>query len=143
MSRKAMLLVPALVVAFAAATAVRGDDKEVKGDLKKLQGAWVYTNPGGEETRWVFEGDMLKSTVNANQYVSKITLDADGKPHPTADFKITEAPDDSAGQTALGIYKLEGDSFTLCVALPGRTARPTEFKRVEDETLLFELKRAK
>jgi uncharacterized protein (TIGR03067 family) len=130
-----------LVVGCAMSPSARGED--AKDVLKKLQGAWVYTNAQGEESRWVFEGDTLKSTVNGNEYVSTITLDPKAKPLATADFKITQAPDDSAGQTALGIYRLEGDHFTLCVSMPGRDTRPTEFKRVEDETILFELKRAK
>ena len=43
----------------------------------------------------------------------------------------------------MGIYQLEGDSLKLCFAMPGVNNRPTEFKRVEDETLLFQLKRVK
>jgi uncharacterized protein (TIGR03067 family) len=133
-----------VMAASAAGSAVRGDDaKEVSGDLKKLQGAWTYTSPNGDEMRWVFEGDTLKSTVGGNDYVSKVTLDPKAQPVPTTDIKITEGPGDSVGQTALGIYNLDGDKFTLCIALPGRTTRPTEFKRVEDETIVFELKRAK
>lgn len=117
-----------------------GDDS--KDVLKKLQGTWTLTDEQGEQSRWVFEGSTLKSSVHGNDYVSKITLDPQAKPEPSIDFKITQAPDDVQDQTAMGIYKLEGDRLTLCIAMPGRATRPTEFKRVEDETLLFELKRA-
>lgn len=135
--RSNVLLVTAVL---AVGLVARGD--EGKDVLKKIQGTWTFTDEQGEQSRWVFEGSTLKSSVHGNDYVSTITLDPQAKPEPTIDFKITQAPDDVQNQMALGIYKLDGDRLTLCIAMPGRAARPTEFKRVEDETLLFELKRA-
>jgi uncharacterized protein (TIGR03067 family) len=132
-------LLSVLAVLACALPALGEDAKSV---FKKLDGAWTYTSPEGEENRWVFTGTTLKSQVHGGEYVSTITLDPQAKPEPTIDFKITEGPDDSKGQTALGIYKLDGDRLTLCIAMPGHSTRPTEFKRVEDETVLFDLKRA-
>jgi uncharacterized protein (TIGR03067 family) len=137
---KAKRVAPFLVVACALIPNARGD--EAKDVLKKLQGTWIYTDAQGVENRWVFEGDTLKSIVGGNEYISTFTLNPKAEPQPTADFKITQAPGDSLGKTALGIYRLEGDNFALCVAHPGNLTRPTEFKGSENE-MLFELKRAK
>jgi uncharacterized protein (TIGR03067 family) len=140
MIRQFCWLALVLLVALKSAATVRGDDA---GDLKKMQGSWSFTNDQGEEKRWVFEGETLKSMVGAGLYVSKVKLDSKAQPVPAIDLMITEAPDDSAGMTALAIYKLDGDKLTLCISHPGSTTRPTEFKRVEAEVYLIELKRAK
>jgi len=135
----------ALATAIVSGSGVRGDDEkdQLSGDLKQLQGTWVSTSENNEESRWVFEGKRVKSTVNTQDYISQVTLDPKATPHPTIDFKITEGPGESADKTSKGIYKLEGDKLTICVTAPGQGSRPTEFKRVEDEAYLFELKREK
>jgi uncharacterized protein (TIGR03067 family) len=143
MSSNARWFAPVLVAVFTCGVAVRADDEKVTGDLKKLQGTWAYTGGNGEENRWTFEKDVLKSTVNGQGYVSTIALDSKAKPIPTIDFKVSEAPDDAAGKTIVGIYELEGDSFKVCISLPGIDTRPTEFKRVEDMAIVIELKRVK
>jgi uncharacterized protein (TIGR03067 family) len=122
-------------------TAVRADDPEaVSGDLKSLQGKWTTEN---EESTWEFDGEKMKATVNGQDYRCKVTLNPKATPYPTLDFAITEGPGDTQGLMALGIYKLEGDSLTICVAIPGNNPRPTELKAVEDESHLFKLKRVK
>jgi uncharacterized protein (TIGR03067 family) len=143
MSSNARWVAPVLVAAFVSAFAARADDATPSGDLKKLQGAWSYTSGNGEENRWVFEKDVLKSMVNGQRYVSTVTLDPKAKPIPTIDFKVSEAPDDTAGKTIAGIYEINGDSFKVCISLPGIDTRPTEFKRVEDMAIVIELKRVK
>jgi len=133
-----------LALGMVAGTALRGDEaKPVTGDLKAVQGTWAYTDGEGRENRWVFDGDKLKAMVGGQEYTTTVKLDSKGKPEPTIDFKITQATNDSAGQTSVGIYKLDGDKFTICVTLPGRTIRPTKFETVEDEQYLFKMKRAK
>ena len=71
-----------------------GDDaKKVDGDLKKMQG--TRQRRGGAELKWVFDGDVLKSTVNGTEYTSKLEVEAKGEPHPTIDFTITDGPKDA------------------------------------------------
>jgi uncharacterized protein (TIGR03067 family) len=49
-----------------------------------------------------------------------------------------------AGYTSLGIYKLEGDTLTLCRTIDrGDIDRPREFKTTSDEGILVVWKRAK
>jgi uncharacterized protein (TIGR03067 family) len=138
-----LALAMALASGFVAGSNVpaRGDDAEkVSGDLKGMQGKWTTEN---EESSWEFDGEKMKATVNGNDYKCKVSLDPKATPHPAIDFVISEGPGDSQGLTALGIYKLDGDILTICVAIPGNNPRPTELKAVEDESHLFKLKRVK
>lgn len=138
------LALAALLALFVASPALllRAEDAKVSGDLKKVQGAWTFTGEQGEENQLTFEGAELKATVGGQMYVSKVSFDSKAEPLPAVDFKITIGPEDQAGLTVLGIYKLEGEKLTLCVAIPGQSERPKEYKRIDNETILMELKRA-
>ncbi len=135
----------ALAAAIVTGSGARGEDEKtaLSGDLKRLQGTWVSTADNSQESRWVFEGKKVKSTAGGRDYVCQVTLDPKATPHKTIDFLVTEGADDSAGKTSRGIYKLEGDKLTICVADPGEGSRPAQFKAVEEEIYLFDLKREK
>ncbi len=139
------LLGMTLAAAIVAGSGVRAEDKkaDLSGDLKKLQGTWVSTPDNAQESRWVFEGKKSTTTAGGREYVCEVKVDPKATPHPTIDFVVIEGEDDSAGKTAQGIYKLEGDTLILCVSLPDVGSRPTEFEAVEEETHLFNLKREK
>jgi uncharacterized protein (TIGR03067 family) len=144
MIRHARWIAPVLLIALTSPLIARGaDDAKVSGDLKKMQGTWVGKNAQGDEFQWVIEGDVLKATVGDGLYVCTITLDSKAEPLPTIDLKITEGPEDSAGKSSMGIYKLDGDSLKFCVSHPGVGSRPTEFKAEPGATSLFSFKRMK
>ncbi len=137
------LLGIALAAAIVTGSGVRGEEEKsaLSGDLKRLQGTWVSTAENSQESRWVFEGKKANTTAAGRDYVCEVTLDPKATPHPTIDYLVIEGPDVSPGKTSRGIYKLEGDKLTICVTLPGAGARPAEFKAVEEEIHLFDLKR--
>jgi len=142
MRRTALLAVLAgLVSAALLAPGLRADDAKVSGDLKKMQGTWVNAGSEGPEARWVIEGETLKATVNGQDYNCTLSLDPKAEPHPTADLTIKEGPGDAVGKSSKAIYKFDGDKLVFCVTSPGGETRPAEFKTVEDQAYLFELKK--
>ncbi len=109
---------------------------EAADALKALKGTWVTEN---DEAKWVFDGDKVKTTVNGNDYVSKAVI-VNAKATPAMiDFEVKEG--DQAGTTAFGIYKLEGENLSICIAVPGIATRPTEFTAKEGEIYVFKLKK--
>jgi uncharacterized protein (TIGR03067 family) len=131
----------AVVLACAVPALSRADDAKVSGDLKKMQGTWVNAGNDGPQHRWVIEGEKLKAKVNdGDEYSCTFALDPKAEPVPSIEFTITEGPGGSVGKSAKGIYKFDGDRLVLCIALPGADARPAEFKTIEQESYLIELK---
>jgi uncharacterized protein (TIGR03067 family) len=110
---------------------------EDKKDLDKIQGTWVRASV--ERDGKPAPADELKNsklTIKGDKY----TLD-DGKEKRTGTLKLdaTKTPktldiiSDSGpnkGKTLKGIYKIEDDTFTYCVAGPDKD-RPTEFSAKE------------
>ena len=110
--------------------------------LKALQGTWVPADDQGIDSKWTFEGQTLKATVNGMDYTCKVKIDPAAKPNATIDLAIEEGPEDSKGKLSQGLFKLTGDKLTLCVSLPGKD-RPKAFETAEGESHLFELKKEK
>jgi uncharacterized protein (TIGR03067 family) len=90
--------------------------KATPEELKQLKGVMVIE--GNKRTGW---SDEMGKKVN----VQEATIKLDPTANPKAvDKAITKGI--GKGETTLGIYKLEGDQLTICLAL-GSKERPTEF----------------
>jgi uncharacterized protein (TIGR03067 family) len=104
-------------------------------DNARIQGGWVPTR--GEDDGRVVPAAKLKDsqvffgkeTVRLTDkdhkevWVMRYALDATARP---ATVTLTVEEGRGKGQTALGIYELDGDTLRLCYAAPGQ-ARPAEF----------------
>jgi uncharacterized protein (TIGR03067 family) len=127
MTRFALLLLAICPIA----AAPKADEET--SDVKKLQGTWVLASgqDDGEKlseeviknSRLVFDGTKHTVREGDTTYKGSHKLDSATKPK-TIDIMDTEGP--FKGKTVLGIYELEGDTFKICYALPGKD-RPRDF----------------
>jgi uncharacterized protein (TIGR03067 family) len=136
------LVVLCLGFGASAATAAPDDDKK---DSERLQGSWKMAslNVNGEKVP-DDAIEMAKLVVKDDQYTitlgeqttsaAKFTMDSSKTPKQV-DFKYTEGL--QKGQTAKGIYKLDGDTFTMCRSLTEEGDRPAEFTAAADSGRLL------
>jgi uncharacterized protein (TIGR03067 family) len=102
-------------------------------DLDKLQGVWniVSLEVDGQElpanalgdSRITIKGTSFTSTGMTIKYGGKVEIDPDEKPK-TFDLIFSSGPE--KGNHNRGIYKLNGDTWIICLATRGDT-RPTKF----------------
>jgi uncharacterized protein (TIGR03067 family) len=127
MSRTVLLLLAAVSLGFAPAPFLPRKLTPVEAELKALQGAWVETSrflngtdevrSGGYEVS--FEGNLERTKSDQ----VKIVLDATKSP-----CRMVET-DEVTEYHLLRIYRLKGDTLTLCHYLDARSecAYPPDF----------------
>ncbi len=133
----ATLASAALLLPFAGRTSAA--DESPAAVLKTLAGTWTSSDP--VDSTWTFEGETLKASVNGMDYTCKVKADPKATP-AELDIVIDDGPEEAKGKTSRCIYKLDGETLTLCVSLPGKD-RPKEFEQEEGEHYVFELKKEK
>jgi uncharacterized protein (TIGR03067 family) len=120
-------------------------------DLERIQGTWHFvalevegakiTDGTFKEAKIVITGNEFATISKEASYKGKLTLNASASPK-TIDLTYSEGPE--KGNKSLGIYQLDGDTWTICVTLAGAKDRPTKFETKPDSGLALEtLKRAK
>lgn len=102
-------------------------------DLDLLQGTWNVTTLEADgaavpdsmlsDARVVIEGNRFTSTGMGAVYQGTLQLDTASRP-ARIDMMFDAGPE--KGNTNLGIYQLEGNSWKLCLATRG-TVRPASF----------------
>jgi uncharacterized protein (TIGR03067 family) len=130
------LLSAAICVAAMGIAGVRGDEPTLKGDLAKLQGQWTATfGPQNTVVVVTIKGTAVTLSMRvpdgpAFDSSGEIKVDENARPHKTLDWLNFSTADGQTARPNLGIYKLDGDSITICNGGPGNE-RPTEFKAGE------------
>jgi uncharacterized protein (TIGR03067 family) len=147
MNRPLSLALGLAALAGAAGVLAAPGLKDDKNDLKRLEGDWKIESweqlgqPVQMNATWSFKGDKYALAIGANLEEGTIKIDQRKKP-PAIDLEITGG--NCKGKDQPGIYKLDGDTLTMCFAWPGTADRPTEFQSTaEGRTILVTLKRAK
>ena len=110
--------------------------------LKAVQGVWVSNDDAEVDAKWTVENDKITATVNGVDYIGKLKLDSEAKPHPVLDDRDHRRPRRGQGKGAKGVYKLEGEKLVVNISHPGGD-RPKDFDPDGDQIYLFELKKEK
>jgi uncharacterized protein (TIGR03067 family) len=118
------------------AGAQAGNQDALKMEIDRLRGTWSVDVPVGGDTvkgQFAIYGDeSFEINLGGNHVNGARKID------PTKNPKEITLTPDGANKSLLGIYKLEGDTLTLCFG----EKRPTEFKAKEG-AMLWVLKREK
>jgi uncharacterized protein (TIGR03067 family) len=113
---------------------VAADDpkEDARKDLEHFKGAWQIVSAEREgqktddlnKTKLLVTGDTFAVQENGQElFTGTVKLDPSKNPK-TIDWMI--ASGDGKGQTALGIYTLDGDNLKFCWGQPGKD-RPAAF----------------
>jgi uncharacterized protein (TIGR03067 family) len=136
--RRAAVVLVAGVLAGASVAASYPRTDPGKRDLRALQGSWrpqaltvngaVYP-PERHPSRLTFAESAWKEVGGAGGEVVEgiVKLDSTRKP-PSIDLVPQRPP---GGRVARGIYRLEGDTLTVCMSLREEGNRPKEFASTE------------
>jgi len=96
----------------------------------ELEGTWVGADAGGYGGQWTFvisKGKVEVKGPESEYYAGTMKLNNKTNPKQL-DFKIEKCSlPEYVGETALSIYKLEGNKLTLAASEPGSIYRPTFF----------------
>jgi uncharacterized protein (TIGR03067 family) len=118
--------------------------EDVKKEVEKFQGSWKFVKlerDGEDLTNQLgdVEMEVKGEEYTAPNIAAKFKLDPSKTPK-AIDLSYTEGP--AAGHTLKGIYKLDGDTLTICRALAEEDKRPTEFAAPAGSgKMLFHFKR--
>jgi uncharacterized protein (TIGR03067 family) len=112
-----------------------------KGAAAMLQGDWIITTINGQSLADAgtsmmlsFTGDKYAQTVDGTvNERGSFKVDTAKKPM-TLDLTITEGGD--AGKLQVGVFQITAGTLTASLAMPGATARPTDFT-VQEGFILF------
>jgi uncharacterized protein (TIGR03067 family) len=148
--RAILLILAVFVVGFAPAPFPRRSKAEPeKDDLKKMQGLWhcvrrtLAGNPSSRGDVTVeIAGSRFRYRVDGRVTTEwQVTLDASKKPKVLDRERVAAA---TRGSIVLrGIYRLEGDTLTVCYHQGRTEGRPADFDGTGAGIWLMVLKRAR
>jgi uncharacterized protein (TIGR03067 family) len=104
------------------------------GQLRALEGAWEFNSlevdgrpmPAAalKSSRILIDGDCFRSEMGGTNYEGIFNIDVDKQPHGI-DIEFVSGPE--AGNWNYGIFELDGDRLTICLAIGGQK-RPPAFR---------------
>jgi uncharacterized protein (TIGR03067 family) len=137
----ALLLFTASLAVISADPAALGDLKE----LKQLQGQWVLERGERNGTKTEFDQDEAKLVLEIRKDKWIFTAQEKGTiiAMDSKRLDIKSAEVGRVGQVDEGIYRLAGDTLTICIYQGNGKKRPTEFTSKDEDTILAVFKRLK
>jgi uncharacterized protein (TIGR03067 family) len=147
------LTLAGLVAALLSVSAPAQEDKKDKAEkkdeeAKKLEGAWTATHwqrgtgiigKDDVKTELVLGKGTYEFPKGINRVGTKGTYKTvAGKNH----IDLTPGDGPAKGKTLQGIYKVEGDTLTLCFR-PAGMERPTKFESTDRNTVLAKYEKKK
>src|SRR5690349_1833001 len=122
---------PIVLTLFAFAPLFAGDDPkpdDPKAEAEKLRGTWTFSRMERDGRDMTDQAAGVEVVFRADGFSSpgiETTFTLDPSKSPRAmDITYKEGP--AAGQTIKAIYKLDGDTLTICRALGAKDDRPKE-----------------
>lgn len=121
-----------LFFAWAAYAPAQDKETEIKKDLQKFAGSWVVikADKDGQADKFYLGA---KSKVTGNKFalhhgddVVEGTFELDPTKNPRT-MKATYTAGPNKGKSRVGIYKFEGDTFTICYSDFGKSEPPADF----------------
>jgi uncharacterized protein (TIGR03067 family) len=130
-------------IALAAPAALAEDDARLLAGTWKPKEASLGDNKIDQAVldtvSLVYEGD--KYTLTIGDKVEKGTFKLDAKKSPAA-MDIFPTEGDNNGKTFLAVYKIDGDSLTVCYSLTP-TVRPDDFEANSNSLIVVKYERVK
>jgi uncharacterized protein (TIGR03067 family) len=142
-----------VLVVLAASTLAAADDDDVRKELKALEGTWkaVALEAGGKalpkasvpEFLFVVGADgKATGRMGKIEYQARVSVDPQKTPK-TIDNAHETGP--QKGKKQVGIYKLEGGKWIVCMTAPGAKEgdRPKSFDTKNSAGIVFVFERVK
>jgi uncharacterized protein (TIGR03067 family) len=130
-----LVMVVGLTLMAAAADATAKHDEGRGDDVKNIIGNWscVSATVDGKPL-----GEKVVASLRLKMTAERYRTERDGEVLFDSTYKLDQEKSprwiemigtegDAAGKAGLGIYKLDGDSLTMCYTMPGGQ-RPKEFE---------------
>ena len=146
-------IISVLVVLTTPLLLMAGDDDDVRKELKALEGKWktVALEAGGKPLPKEAIPDFTFVTAAAGKSTGQMgkeefgfTMTVDPKKNPKTIENLHESGVHK-GKKQYGVYKLEGDKFTVCMTPPGaaESDRPKDFTTKDSTNVVFVFERVK
>lgn len=124
----ALAVTPLLICSGRTVAAEPSKDEAERKELAKFEGTWKYLSieiegkklPQEQLKQWgriILHGN--KFTVKTGDITYRGTFQVDVSARPKRiDIRFTEGPE--KGNKLLGVYELEGDTYKVCLGMPGK-----------------------